>query len=32
VAPSAERLFDELNVQDRAQLSRYLKAVIASLR
>ncbi len=32
VAPSAELLFAELNVQDRAQLSRYLKTVIASLR
>ena len=32
VAPSAELLFGELNVQDRAQLSRYLKAFIARLR
>jgi DNA-binding MarR family transcriptional regulator len=32
VAPSAELLFEALNVQDQAQLGRYLKAVIASLR
>ena len=32
VAPGAESLFDELNIQDRAQLGRYLKSVVASLR